>query len=130
MRPSTMSSQSRRYSARRRVRRIALERMRILFDKARIVFEQEPELAQRYVDLARRIGMRYKVRVPSEFRRMVCKRCRGFILPGRNCRVRIRTEREPHVVITCLRCGRHMRMPLRRRVRRMASQALTRKGVE
>lgn len=58
--------------------------------------------------------MRYKVRIPPEYRMMVCRHCKGFILPGRNCIVRIRREREPHVVITCLRCGGQMRIPLKR----------------
>ncbi len=110
-----MYGQRRRASARRKVKRVALERIRILFERAREVFDCEPELAQRYVGLARRIGMRYKVRVPSEFRLMVCRHCKGFILPGKNSVVRIRQEREPHIVVTCLRCGGRMRMPLRRR---------------
>ena len=51
-------------------RRIALERMEILFHEA----EQEARhdrwaRARRYVDLARRIGMRYNVRVPARFKR-------------------------------------------------------------
>ena len=110
-----MYGQKRRASARRKIRRVALERIYILFGRAREVFDCEPVLAQRYVDLARRVGMRYKVRIPSEFRMMVCRRCKGFILPGRNCTVRVRGEREPHVVVTCLRCGGLMRIPLKRR---------------
>lgn len=110
-----MYRQKRRSSARKKIRRVALERISILFERAREVFDCEPEFAQRYVDLARRIGMRYKVRVPPELRRMICRHCKGLILPGRNCIVRIRQEREPHVVITCLRCGGHMRIPLKRK---------------
>ena len=56
-------------------RRIALERMEILFHEA----EQEAlharwARARRYVDLARRIGMRYNVRIPAEFKRRFWKR--------------------------------------------------------
>jgi ribonuclease P protein subunit RPR2 len=112
-----MYGQKRRASVRRKVRRVALERICILFGRAREVFDYEPVLAQRYVDLARRVGMRYKVRIPPEFRVMVCRHCKGFILPGMNCTVRIRQEREPHVVVTCLRCGGRMRMPLKRKAR-------------
>jgi len=110
-----MYRQKRRASARRKIRRVALERIHILFGRAREVFGCQPVFAQRYVDLARRVGMRYKVRIPSEFRMMVCRHCKGFILPGRNCTVRIRPEREPHVVITCLRCGGRMRIPFKRK---------------
>lgn len=110
-----MDRRKRRSSTRREIRRIVLERISILFKRAREVFDSEPELAQRYANLARKIGMRYKVRIPPEFRRMICRHCKGFILPGKNCIVRVRQEREPHLVTTCLRCGRHMRIPLKRR---------------
>ena len=100
---------------RRENKQIALERITILFEMARKVFREEPELAQHYVDLARKIGMRYKVKLPIEFRRMLCRHCKSFIVPGINCRVRIQQKREPHVVITCLNCSGHMRIPLRNR---------------
>ena len=99
--------------ARRQNKKIARERISILFNTAIDTFETEPELAQYYVNLARKVGMRYQVRIPTEFRRMICRGCKGFILPGRNCVVRIRQERETHVVLTCLRCGKHMRMPIK-----------------
>jgi len=97
--------------------RIALQRIRILFRLAREMIHEDPSLAQRYVDIARRIAMKTKVRLPREYRRMVCRHCKSFILPGVNCRVRIKPRREPHVVITCLNCGGHMRIPLKRRGR-------------
>ena len=108
-----MTRLKRHLVARRENKRIALERISILFKTAIEAFDREPDLAQHYVNLARKIGMRYKVRIPREFRRMVCRHCKGFMLPGKNCTVRIRQEREPHLVFTCLRCGRHMRMSLK-----------------
>jgi ribonuclease P protein subunit RPR2 len=99
-------------SLRRENQRIALERISILFELAREVFVEEPELAQRYVDLARKIGMHYKVRLPAEYRRMICRHCKSFILPGVNCRVRVQQRRRPHLVVTCLNCGEHMRIPI------------------
>ena len=98
---------------RRENRKIALERIHLLFTMAKETFAQEPELAQSYVNTARKIGMRYKVRIPAEFRRLVCRHCKQFILPGKNCIVRIRPNREPHIVIICLRCNGTMRLPLR-----------------
>ncbi len=110
-----MSGYKRRSAARKENRKIALERISILFKMAREAFDLEPDLAQKYVNMARKIGMRYKVRIPIEFRRMLCRHCKMFILPGKNCTVRIRQEREPHIVITCLYCGGHMRIPLKER---------------
>ncbi|MCS7115091.1 MAG: ribonuclease P [Nitrososphaerota archaeon] len=99
------------------VKRIAMQRIRTLFLLARETYHEDPDLAQRYVNIARRIAMAAKVRLPKEYRRQVCRNCKGFILPGVNCRVRIKQRREPHVVITCLRCGKHARIPLKRKTK-------------
>jgi ribonuclease P protein subunit RPR2 len=99
-------------------KRIALQRVHTLFSLAREVIHEDAELAQRYVKIARRIAMRTKLRLPKEYRRLICRHCKSFILPGVNCRVRIQSRREPHVVITCLNCGKHSRMPLKGREKR------------
>ena len=93
----------------------ALQRVRTLFRLAREVIHEDPELAQRYVKIARKIAMGTKLRLPREYKRLVCKHCKSFILPGVNCRVRVQSRREPHVVMTCLDCGRHSRVPLKSR---------------
>jgi len=92
-------------------RRIALERMEILFHEA----EQEAlharwARARRYVDLARRIGMRYNVRVPAKLKRRFCKKCLAYLVPGVNARVRMGRG---HVVVTCTACGTLQRFPFR-----------------
>jgi len=97
----------------RQEKRIALRRIHRLFNLALEMIHEDPELAQRYVEIARRIAMRAQVRLPRQYRRLVCRHCKGFIVPGVNCRVRLQPRREPHVVITCLRCGGHMRIPLK-----------------
>jgi ribonuclease P protein subunit RPR2 len=114
--PQTLGRGSRRI-AKRTSRRIALERMEILLELAKKTAPQSIELAQRYVDLARRIGMRYKVRLPPELRRLICRRCKGLIIPGLNARVRIQQRREAHIAITCLSCGGINRIPLKERER-------------
>ena len=96
-------------------KRIAMQRIRTLFRLARETIHEDPTLAQRYVDMARKIAMRAKVRLPREYRRQVCRHCKSFILPSVNCCVRVKQRREPHVVITCLKCGKQMRIPLRKR---------------
>lgn len=102
-------------------KRIALQRIRSLFRLAREVIHENAALAQRYVDIARKVAMAARVRLPKECRRQVCRHCKSFILPGVNCRVRIKQRREPHLVITCLNCGRQMRIPLRKREERPKS---------
>ena len=75
---------------------------------AQEVFHRDRALAKRYVELARRIGMRYNVRFPRKWKRFFCKSCGSFLMPGVNLRVRCTKQR---VVFTCLECGRVRRMP-------------------
>lgn len=96
-------------------KQIASERMRILLKVAQETFREDPALAQRYVRLAKEIGMRYKVRIPTAFRHMTCRHCKSLIIPGVNARVRLQRRREAHVVITCFECGGHMRIPTKER---------------
>jgi ribonuclease P protein subunit RPR2 len=96
-------------------KRIAMQRIQTLFSLAKETFNENPFLAQRYVDLARKIAMAAKVRLPREYKRQVCKHCKSFILPGVNCRVRVKQRREPHVVITCLNCGKQTRLPMKKK---------------
>ena len=97
---------------------IARERIDILFGLAFQMARDRPDLANRYVELARRIGMRCRVRIPKRWRLWVCKGCGGLLAPGVSCRVRLRQDREPHLAITCLRCGEVRRLPIGGRERR------------
>ena len=99
----------------RQTEQIAMERIRILFSLAEETYPADPARAQRYVDLARRIAMRTRLRLPRDLRRRVCRRCNAFLVPGATSRTRIRQRREPHVAVTCLKCGHVTRIPLRRR---------------
>ena len=91
--------------------RIAHRRVSDLFTLAeRESSAGHPELADRYVALARRIGMRYNVRLLGEFRDLYCRACSAFWVEGRTVRTRLRSG---HRVRTCLRCG-HRRRTLAR----------------
>lgn len=97
------------------VKRLVARRVEVLFGLARDAIHDDPRLAQRYVGMARKIAMAVKLPLKPELRRQVCRHCKSFILPGVNCRVRVRSERESHVVVTCLNCGGTMRMPLKKK---------------
>jgi ribonuclease P protein subunit RPR2 len=96
-------------------RQIALQRIHSLFRLAKEKIREEPQLAQRYAEIARKIAMRAKLRLPKEYRRMICRHCKSFIYPGVNSRVRVQQKREPHMVVTCLVCGKITRIPLKSR---------------
>jgi ribonuclease P protein subunit RPR2 len=92
--------------------RIARERISHLFSLAeREAGGGHGELADRYVTLARRIGMRYNVRLISEYRDLYCRRCSTFWVEGRTVRTRFRAGRR---VRTCLKCGRQRRVRVKR----------------
>jgi ribonuclease P protein subunit RPR2 len=86
--------------------KIALTRIKKLFEEAAKAKEQR--LANRYVELARRIGMRYKTRIPSELKRRYCKHCYSYLVPSKNCRVRLAGKK---VVYCCFNCKKFMRFP-------------------
>jgi ribonuclease P protein subunit RPR2 len=95
---------------------IAGERIDILFDLA----EEEASAhnllrANRYVELARKIGMRYNVRIPTRYRRRYCKHCHAYLLPSVSCRVRVSNGK---VIYFCENCGDYLRIPLLREKQR------------
>jgi len=102
-------------------RRNALEGRTTLFGVAEgEALQRHAGRARRYVELARRIGMRYNVRVPAPFKRSFCKKCLAFLLPSVSARVRVGRGR---VVVTCITCGAVQRYPYRReQVARRASR--------
>ncbi len=92
---------------------IARERIDILMREADLAaLAGRMEHADRYVDLARRVGMRYNVRVPTAYRRRFCRGCYRYLQPGVSSRTRLSRGR---VVTTCLRCGHMSRIPLGQR---------------
>lgn len=92
------------------MREIVVERINRLLKLAE-EHTQAPNRAKRYVSLARKIAMKYNVRIPRYWRRKICPYCHTFLRPGYNCRIRLRSNRFPHVVITCLRCKNIVRIP-------------------
>jgi len=95
-------------------RRIAIRRIRQLFEQAEVVFKEDPNLSNRYVYLARKIAMKYKVKIPRELKRRFCKHCHVFLVPGVNCRVRLQGSK---VVYYCFNCKHYMRFPYIREIK-------------
>jgi ribonuclease P protein subunit RPR2 len=96
-------------------RQIAKQRIQVLFQQAKKVYRTNSQLSSRYLETARKIAMAAKIRLPINYKRQICKNCNMLLVPGDNCRVRIKQKREPHVVITCLNCGYQTRILLRKK---------------
>jgi len=90
---------------------IAKNRIIKLFTLAeRYAISERFDLANRYVEIARKISMRYLVPIPKKFKRRFCKHCYSYLLPDKNCRIRIHNNR---VIIFCKNCGKFTRIPIK-----------------
>jgi ribonuclease P protein subunit RPR2 len=82
-------------------KKIADERVDILLGLAKKIAKENPERARRYVTLARKVGMRYSVRL-GERRRLFCEKCLIPLIPGATATVRI--SKDSRKIVTCLSC--------------------------
>jgi len=83
---------------------IAEQRIRLLFEQAQEKFDRDPDLSDRYVEIAREIGMSYNVSIPSDLRKKFCSNCKAFLVPGANSKVRIDSENQ-NIIYCCEECG-------------------------
>jgi ribonuclease P protein subunit RPR2 len=104
-----------RFKMKSNSKKIAKQRVQILFQQARKVYSDNPQLSSRYIATTRKIAMAAKIQLPNPYRRQICKNCNMLLVQGVNCRVRIRPKREPHVVITCFNCDCKTRIPLKKK---------------
>jgi len=104
----------RKYDAKKKVyRTIALRRIHYLFSLAEIsALRGKLQLSDRYVELARKISMKYLVPIPRQYARCFCKHCYCYLLPPLTCRVRIH---HGMIIIYCMNCKKFSRMPLHAR---------------
>ena len=82
-----------------------MERMQILIDNAISNARTDPELSQRQASIARRISSKYKIRMPYDLRIVFCKKCKSFIAPGLNSRIRLGRTSVKSIRISCNFCG-------------------------
>ncbi|MEM2300192.1 MAG: ribonuclease P protein component 4 [Candidatus Hadarchaeales archaeon] len=91
-------------------KKIALERIERLLDLAEEIYESNPQLAERYVQLAWKIKTRYTIRFSKILKRRFCKKCFSIWIPGKTVRVRIKRG---IIIWSCLSCGRVYRIPFK-----------------
>jgi ribonuclease P protein subunit RPR2 len=103
---------SRRTSKDKKIQKIiARKRIDKLFQLAeQSALSDKLQLSNRYVDLARRISMRYLVSIPKEYKRRYCKHCYYYLLPDITTRIRIKKGK---IVILCKNCQKYTRIPLK-----------------
>lgn len=67
-------------------------------------------LASRYVEIARKISMKYLVPIPYEYKRCFCKHCYSYLLPSVNSTFRINKGK---IIIFCKNCKKYTRLPFK-----------------
>jgi len=82
----------------------AIVRIRRLFDQAEKAYPEN--IANHYVDMARKIAMKSRQKMPPNLKRRYCKHCYSYLAVGKNCRIR---NNPKTITYTCLECKRYMR---------------------
>jgi len=90
-----------------KIKRIALERIKYLFELAK----KNPEMSKRYLYILWKIKLKARVKLPKYIKRSFCKKCFTLWIPGKTCKIRIRKK---WIILTCLGCGRVYKWPAKR----------------
>ena len=85
-------------------KQIAIKRMEILFNNAISNAKNNPRLAQKQAEIAKKISMKFKITMPFEIRSNFCKKCKKFIAPGITSKIRLGSKPKS-IRITCLYCN-------------------------
>ncbi len=93
--------------------KIAKERIETLFNQAEKTAVESPANSRRYIELMRKIAMRYTVRLSKSIKRRICKACNTFFIQGENCSVRT-SKKQQAIITTCKNCGNISRYPYRK----------------
>ena len=72
--------------------------------------EKKPDMGSRYVKIARKIAMKFRIPLPSHLKRKFCPHCYKYYIYGKTLRVRIHGNK---IVYSCLHCGKYWRRPLK-----------------
>ncbi len=81
---------------------IAKERILILLDLAKKELKKHPERSKRYVELARKIALRYNIRL-KKLKRTFCKNCNIILIPGYTSQVRLDSKKKV-LKVKCTNC--------------------------
>lgn len=83
---------------------IATERIGLLLSMARSALTRgDSKLSKRYVRIATEIKTHYKIK-DKGFKREVCKRCHGLLVPGLSCTVAMASSKR-QMIYKCRECG-------------------------
>jgi len=89
------------------IKKIAKNRIIYLFQRAHEIFPDNKSLANRYTYLARRYAQRARIKIPYEWKKRICTKCKKFLYPGLNYRIRMHSHKGKgsHISLTCFECN-------------------------
>ena len=94
--------------AKKKSKKEAREEVGKLLAKAEESYGKDEGLAHDFVRKLRNAAKKVQLALPNMIKRRICKHCYHLLVPGKNCRVR---TAKGHVVIYCLDCKKHTRIP-------------------
>ena len=79
--------------------------VRLLTESALALSHTNPEVAKEQATLARKVKLRFNVRLDPSLSRFTCRGCKGLLVPGVNARVRLGHGKRTILRVTCADCG-------------------------
>ena len=90
---------------RRAPREDAATLVRLLTESAVSLSLTNPTIAKEQAALARKVKLKFNVRLDPSVTRFTCRGCKGLLVPGVNARVRLGHGGVTILKVTCLDCG-------------------------
>ena len=84
---------------------MATQRILSLFNSAVSNVRNDPKLAEKQAHAARKISMKFKIKMPWSIQSSFCKKCKKFIVPSVTSKVRIGRSNVKSIRITCVFCN-------------------------
>lgn len=78
---------------------IGLERIEVLVKMCK----KYPDMAKRYTYLAKKISEKIGLPIPRKHKRWICKQCGDYLVPSKNCTIRLKNKIR---YVTCKECGK------------------------
>ena len=77
----------------------------LLTESAVVLSHTNPVVARQQAALARKVKLRFNVRLDPSLTRFTCRGCKGLLVPGVNARVRLGHGKATVLRVTCADCG-------------------------
>jgi ribonuclease P protein subunit RPR2 len=90
---------------RRAAKEDAASLVKLLTESAVALSHTDPVIAKQQAALARKVKLRFNVRLDHSLQRFTCRGCKGLLVPGVNARVRLGHGKTKMLRVTCTDCG-------------------------